>query len=276
MKPNYQFNYYIDTICNQHCTYCYARNDFEWNNIRNIDRVLEELSWFKDYEHSSIITLIGGEPTLHPRFPKIMAYMNEHLQHHKLHLYTNGQFNLKRIKPTLNYNFLWTFSYHGEFVKDEDVLISNLEYFIANNVEFNITIIAQNVITDRFINFLKDNNLNDKVVITFMHDSNEFKPNSPINEKFNDPWFQTVLRNMTEFYDNEYFKNNARYKGYSCDYNEIDILDEQIYADECNLKFSKKFTKEALLAIPAKQPTICDRDYCKQDCAYLFPKKTKR
>ena len=275
MKINYQFNYYIDTICNQFCDYCYARNDFEWNKIRPTSQVLTELSWFKDFEHKSIITLIGGEPTLHPKFNTIMEYMYNNLQHHKLHLYTNGQFSLDRILPTLDYNFLWTFSYHGKFVKDEDKLIENLKYFIANDVDFNITIIAQNEISDEFISFLKGNNLQAKVVITFMHDSNGHKPNTPINEKFNDEWFQTVHRNMTDFYDSEYFKNNANYKGYSCDYNEIDILDTKIFADECNHKFSKTFTKEALMSIPAFEPTICNRDLCVQDCAYLFPKKEK-
>ena len=271
MNPHYQFNYYINTICNQYCDYCYARNGYEWNKIKPLRTILTELSWFKEFKHKSIITLIGGEPTLHPKFNEIVTFIAENLDHY-LHIYTNGQFNVDKVSHTLKHNALWTFSYHGKYVKDEKLFIKNIEYFINNNIDFNITIIAQNTISDEFFNFLKNNNLKEKISVTFIHESNDYTPNETINSIFFSDWFKNT-KNMVSFYDDNYFKKNARYKGRKCYYNEIDILDGKIHSNECNIDFCEPFTKEALLQLPPFSPVVCDRDYCKQDCAFLFPKK---
>lgn len=61
-------------ICQQKCSYCFARNDTaKWNTILS-DKSIEDM--FEELEssiHPLRISLMGGEPALHPRLTEITA-----------------------------------------------------------------------------------------------------------------------------------------------------------------------------------------------------------
>ena len=70
----------ITTVCNFKCSYCYARRSYlpknEW--MKTIDFSKMQLV-IKALEKSTLpvfLGLLGGEPTLHPRFFEILEILN--------------------------------------------------------------------------------------------------------------------------------------------------------------------------------------------------------
>lgn len=255
----YQFNYYINTMCNQHCNYCYARAQMDWNKIKPFNEILEDVNKFKLFE-KSIISLIGGEPTLHPKFNDILKEFSE--THHNLHVYTNGTTNFSKINLEYAKNFLWTFSYHGKFTKDG--FFENLIYFIDNNISINLTIIAQNV-DDKIIDFCKKYKI--ETVITFIHNSINFKNSIDVKNNVHNISYENI-KNYSEFYNKDLI-----YTGMKCYYSEINIINNFIISHECNLGLKMEFTTENLLSIENFKPKICKREMCIKDCAFIIPKK---
>ncbi len=263
MKINYQFNFYINTICNQTCDYCYARNGMKWNTIRSLSNTIESLSWFKNFPRS-IISLIGGEPTLHPHIMYILKWMVESKldEQHEIHIYTNGTFN-KSFELNIARRFTWTFSYHGKFT-DTNLFLKNLDWFFKNSVNCELTIPAQNM-DEEILSYINTNDI--KTVITFIHDSNNFDKIIEIPE-----WVLLLsgpnITNMASLY-----KKKLSYTGKYCDYNEIDIVNNQLTSNSCNGNLNMYFTKRNLHSIPVRVPKICDKVLCPNDCAFLLPKK---
>lgn len=76
--------------CNLHCSYCFAN---EFVNKENTDITIRNFRKAVDFLTRSGVTcisLIGGEPTLHPVFRIIMDMLIVNKQVSKIILYTNG------------------------------------------------------------------------------------------------------------------------------------------------------------------------------------------
>jgi len=254
----FQFNYYINTMCNQKCSYCYARADMKWNTILNYGLIKLDIETFKQYKHKSIISLIGGEPTLHPQIKTIMKNLTK--THHELHIYTNGTYT-KKFDDAISKLFTWTFSYHGTET-DTKLFIKNMKHLLPI-AKVELTIIAQNM-DDEMYEFINDYNIN--TVITFIHDSSKILPFQNIDEKVLTMQGDNI-RNMSKFYKTEH-----SYKGQLCDYKEIDILNGFMTSNECNMNIHKPFTIKNINGIEPYN-NICDKDFCPNDCAFLLPKK---
>lgn len=91
-------NIAITTYCNLHCPYCFADTMINTEDIKNISLEQFEtiLNWLKQNPHDPMATsigLIGGEPTLHPKFKQILAIVEQFLSQcpngHGV-LFTNG------------------------------------------------------------------------------------------------------------------------------------------------------------------------------------------
>jgi MoaA/NifB/PqqE/SkfB family radical SAM enzyme len=82
-----QINFYINTVCNLQCSYCYARKNLDWNKIIKFDQIKKIIPMLNKLD-KSVISLIGGEPTLHPDFLNIMKLLSK--TKHDIHFYTNG------------------------------------------------------------------------------------------------------------------------------------------------------------------------------------------
>lgn len=86
-------NILITTKCNLNCSYCFAHDYIKNNPNKNITlNELDKLLLFFKKINSHQIGILGGEPTLHPDFEKILIKILNFskLDHQYLRLYTNG------------------------------------------------------------------------------------------------------------------------------------------------------------------------------------------
>lgn len=84
-------NLAISTVCNLSCPYCFTGDHLGETNGTEHYVNLEAFSQQLDYlERSGIdeVRLLGGEPTLHPQFPKLVAMARERKL--KIRLFSNG------------------------------------------------------------------------------------------------------------------------------------------------------------------------------------------
>lgn len=79
------------TICNLKCPYCINRKSYsEWNRLttkKEIDKVLKS---FRNSKHRIKVTLVGGEPFLHPYFSYILNELIKIDQIKTIWIFTNG------------------------------------------------------------------------------------------------------------------------------------------------------------------------------------------
>jgi len=249
-------------MCNQNCSYCYARADMKWNTLLSFDKIKEGLSLLKDFPRS-IISLIGGEPTLYPRFSRVLVVVRD--LDHEGHIYTNGTTNFfDTADLELASNFTWTFSYHLQETDDE-LFFRNIEKFVSNGITVELTVPAQNMTKPllKLITRLKVN-----TVITFIHDVTNGDNDKDIIED----WVYDIklphLKNMARYNDVQ-----VHFKDYECDYNEIDVVNNYMRSNDCNHNIDMEMNEENLNIIKEYNKTICSRESCKLDCAFLLPKK---
>lgn len=98
-------NIAITTYCNLHCPYCFADTMINTEDIKNIslEQFENVLTWLERDKHNPMATsigLIGGEPTLHPKFKEILSITETFLKRNcnKGILFTNGVY-LEKFLP---------------------------------------------------------------------------------------------------------------------------------------------------------------------------------
>lgn len=72
-------NIAITTYCNLHCPYCFADTMINETDIKNIelDQFEHILNWIEQSQTGEFrVGIIGGEPTLHPQFNKILEILD--------------------------------------------------------------------------------------------------------------------------------------------------------------------------------------------------------
>lgn len=84
----------IITLCNQKCSYCYARRDLktDWGKIMTTQEVYEIRDFLKSFKDIEV-GIIGGEPTLHPKLKEIIKILDDF----HVVIYSNGSKPLQRI-----------------------------------------------------------------------------------------------------------------------------------------------------------------------------------
>lgn len=97
-------NILLTTICNRRCPYCFAKIEMD-------DATVKEMSWenlvyiadFLIKSREKKVSLLGGEPTLHPDFVDYVCYLNE--RGFDVCIFTNGIVSddrLREIKENLS------------------------------------------------------------------------------------------------------------------------------------------------------------------------------
>ena len=86
----------INSKCNQKCEYCFAYNTLHDNNtfmsLETCEEILDFQAKAKYFVLKGCVGIIGGEPTIHPQFDKILELFKEHSNKYNTHtmLFTNG------------------------------------------------------------------------------------------------------------------------------------------------------------------------------------------
>lgn len=106
-------NIAITTYCNLHCPYCFADTMIQTEDIKNItiEQFEKTLNWVyknKDIDKNILeerIGLIGGEPTLHPKFKEILSIVEYYEKQYNIKsiLFTNAVY-LEKFLPYLPSN----------------------------------------------------------------------------------------------------------------------------------------------------------------------------
>jgi MoaA/NifB/PqqE/SkfB family radical SAM enzyme len=126
----------VSTQCNFKCTYCYAMKEYgdEWGKI---DKWFKQKLIINNIGRSTLpifLGLLGGEPTLHPRYDELIDRCYSAIEKHKdgrLYVTTNGSRESKFFENHKLYNrmyFLFSFhpEYEGKYGKDFETLVNNI------------------------------------------------------------------------------------------------------------------------------------------------------
>ena len=108
---NINVQLYINTTCNLRCPYCFIRNGMlkgkEW--IMSLEKVMLIKKFIPE---NCTIHLIGGEPTIHKDFLKIVKLFADH----KIEVFTNG--TRKLLSPAeIGENVSYSCTFHQEMSK---------------------------------------------------------------------------------------------------------------------------------------------------------------
>lgn len=82
-------NIMLNDYCNLNCSYCFAEMDDILTNI-SIEDFKEAVDFCLTDPNSNHIGLIGGEPTLHPKFSEILNFLGYNPNVKDVILFTNG------------------------------------------------------------------------------------------------------------------------------------------------------------------------------------------
>jgi MoaA/NifB/PqqE/SkfB family radical SAM enzyme len=165
----------ITKNCNQNCPYCFARDrmkkgdksqDISLMNIKIIANIFRQ--WKIDQ-----FRLIGGEPTTHPLFKKIIDYLVK--EHFKIHIFTNGLLEKDLVdflvkKPNISYllNLNHPKSYATDtFVKDPQKKIA---YFLkkeGSRIKIGVNVYNENFSGEYLIKTIKQYHLAKEIRIGF-------------------------------------------------------------------------------------------------------------
>ena len=179
----------VITICNQHCWYCYARPESnpgnKWGQVMKFENIKRMLDGVRMIKYNIILSLLGGEPTLHPRINEIIKYASEIPNIKKLELFTNGRKPLNLMpSPKLYVNF----SFHPSQTDGKNI-IQNALKLKKDNITFSISCLFEKE-TPRFYEFLEELKQNGlfqfaKIGIVDSHiPSRPLKVKIPKNETF--------------------------------------------------------------------------------------------
>lgn len=117
----------LDTICNNKCPYCYARQEeHDWGLIMNKNFIKNTLfPQIKKISKTKFldVVLLGGEPTLHPDFVEVLNYIRQ-CNNTRVSITSNGTMGYADVKPTNNVR--WAFTYHPSQVDDVDAWLNTI------------------------------------------------------------------------------------------------------------------------------------------------------
>lgn len=96
-------NILLNNYCNLTCEYCFANRVLEKDRINMTMQGFDKVIEFVKNSGLDSINLIGGEPTLHPKFNEIIDKINDLDFINSIMLFTNGVFNKKQREKLLAY-----------------------------------------------------------------------------------------------------------------------------------------------------------------------------
>lgn len=272
-KDSKRFHWNIITICNHKCDYCYSRAaEHQWNKITNgkiIDDVINKLKYVNG---SKEIFLLGGEPTMHPKYFEILEKLYNIKDVEVLGNITNGAY--KDYKSTVDKHlmfkdkFYWNITYHPLEANDnnfkETILYIKKQGFTLN-VNLLLDIRSKEKI-EKMLEFCTTNNI--AIYPSFLFENDEFIPfddidwlNS-INEKYNPPKELHYFTENEEHVYNDidtYLKNLNSFTGWNCINNSFVIpVNESRFSQFCtSVNFSVEDINKGNAEVICKLNTCC-------------------
>lgn len=123
-------NILLTNICNQKCPYCFAGNELKKEKTEMFFKDFKLILNFLKKSNGKVIRLMGGEPTLHSQFKKVVNYVIS--QDLKVHVFTNGLFSNKiaNFLAGKKHNIKYSFNINPENFyskKNWDLINANLK-----------------------------------------------------------------------------------------------------------------------------------------------------
>ena len=129
----------LTSACNYRCSYCFNyRSGYKENycDLKQAENAVKHIA--SANRPSYYVSLLGGEPTMHPYLPEIITLLSEYLESRlkKISIITNGNFNEKTIrsmKAVASKTCIeLKISLHFEFIKSEKIvsLIERISKYI--------------------------------------------------------------------------------------------------------------------------------------------------
>jgi len=116
--------------CNYACTYCYPNSRSSTEPHKNIETLFQAADRLQDQwliEEAGHILLLGGEPTVHPKFLELVRYIQSKNASHEIVTVTNGSrspqyyselFSLSSLAFSAHLEYLATPSVYEKFVEN--------------------------------------------------------------------------------------------------------------------------------------------------------------
>jgi len=139
------FGWEINTNCQYRCGYCYAHKMLTWkfkeqhNNVYNNVLKRLRLNSIPNFR----IDILGGEPTLHPRFHTIITELNNMDKCDWIMINTNAGTDINILKDLSNLKsnkIEVSASYHYEYSKFQKFMDNVIELNDQNNIVLTVTV----------------------------------------------------------------------------------------------------------------------------------------
>ena len=244
----------ILSICNFKCPYCY--NSKKYHNIHKL-LTLSQIQYIVNDINSNEndilfdITLVGGEPFLHPQLEKIIEMFSECEKVRKIDIFTNGSIikNLKRFAKVRLY-----ISIHPECnFKKVDALLE------LNNVDEVSFMIFKNFRRDKYLEYSKKYPVAHTFIVSLsgkLHYNDLNLPNKDLYH-YNDERL---------FVDEVYSRKINRFKDWNCLFSIIDIDVTGKYGVNCVPCFDKNIFSGHFIQSFKPEFRKCQLNECNEDC----------
>lgn len=159
-----RFHFDILTICNYHCEYCYRRAEPGWGKILDLQKISAIIKNIDLLSKPFEVVYLGGEPTLHPNFEKILSLTYETKNLYSFAIITN----LKTLKPNhlklyekMNDKLIVNTTFHPTQCDIESFKKNLLELSKAVPVSVNVMLVSPNYKKEIFdiVEFMIKNNI---------------------------------------------------------------------------------------------------------------------
>jgi len=177
--PNIMLTY----RCNLNCSYCFAN---EFVNRENTDISIDDFDKAVDFltrEGSTHIGLIGGEPTLHPKFKEILEKLISNIKVSSVTIYTNGVLLDKYINQIVHPKFRLLVNCNSpENVGDNNYrrIVENLDvyfknYYMKDRINLGLNLYSENMNYNFMIELLERYDLHRVRISTTVPDFSQDK-----------------------------------------------------------------------------------------------------
>lgn len=217
-----RFHWDIIMVCNQKCSYCYARQFDEWGNLNNLKMINSVLNKLKQIKKPIEVVLLGGEPTLSPYYKYICEEIYKLPNLNLFGCISNNKSDkfddLLIFHSKFKNKFNWNITYHPADVDDINKFKSRLKIIRENNFILNVNIMLvsekyKNEIID-MIDFCIENKINYYYNVLFNH-----------HGKLEYLNYSQSYKNLLEFL-------NSKYKNYCKELKYTDINGNVFYTDD--------------------------------------------
>ena len=261
-KELIELNLYIITLCQFKCPYCYSRyeNLSKWNKIMDLDLIHKIVEGIKYSKGNFSISLLGGEPTLHPHFYEIISSFTKIKNIKEVIIYTNG------VKPIdiIDDKVRVVFAFHPS---ENNVNLKKNILSCKCNKKISLSLVKkfQNEIKDMY-NFAVNNSIEiEPTFITNPKNKHFLIPKIIQYENHRVYDYNGTKYNLLEVCDN----NLDNFKGWKCYINSYEIDVDGECRRECS---SKKYDINNMFKDMKYDYIVCKCDKCVEQCLLDYTK----